>query len=180
MYELVVAAFFLGVAIMVGRWLALGYETPHQRALRRVLQLDPWVSKAREAGFALTDAINGSGDVEAAARDAARAAIGLCQEVASTQPTGLEPLRGRLEAAASAAESAAERATELARTIRGLHSEILQVAESAPQGRRALGEAGGEAMEYLDYAEETASSLDELAGGARRAAAAARAGDAHR
>src|SRR5689334_20543938 len=105
MYELVVAALFLGVAILVGRWLALGHETPHQRALRRVLRLDPWVSKARHAGFALTDAIHGSGDVEAAARDAARAALELCRDVASAQRSDLEALRGRLDAAASAADS---------------------------------------------------------------------------
>jgi hypothetical protein len=174
-HELVGAVLLAAILAFVARWLARGYETSQQRAARRALQADPWVSKARHEGFALTDAIDASSEVETAAREAAETARAACREADGEPAADREALRERLDLAATAAESAADQAATLARRIRLHDSEITRAAESSPRGAQVLSEAGSEAMEYRPYAAETASSLDGVADEARRAAAAARA-----
>ena len=147
--------------------------TSYQRNLRRAAE--PWVSEARRAGFALTVAINLSADLEAAARQAAQAALALCRDGAGDPLTNVAAMRARFETVAATADSAAEQATALARKIRLHHAEIMHAAECSPLKVKLLRVAGSEAMEYRLYAEETASSLDEVANQARRAAAEARA-----
>jgi hypothetical protein len=173
-----------GVLAVVVLLLLIAVARANRSHLRRVYgvlpddgnpQAEPQLSEARKAGFALTDAINASGDVETAAREAARTALAVCREVDGERPTDLELPRKRLETAAATADSAAEDAAALARRIRLHHCEIMRAAESSPLKLELLNLAGSEAMEYRSYAEETAASLDDLADQARRAAAEARA-----
>jgi hypothetical protein len=67
------------------------------------------------------------------------------------------------------------RGYETSRQRAARRAEIQRAAESAHRAQQAVNDAGSEAMEYRPYAAETASSLDEVADRARRAAVAARA-----
>ncbi len=164
MYEpIAVVVFALVVALFI----------MHQRNLCRAAE--PQLSEALSAGFALTDAINASAQSEAATRQAAQTALALCRDGVGDLPTDLASMRGRLETAAATADSAAEQATALACRIRLHHAEFMHAAESSPLKLKLLRLAGSEAMEYRLYAEDTASSLDEVADQAHRAAAEARA-----
>lgn len=145
----------------------LALRSSARRAARRREEAEPWLSEARRAGFALADAVNAAGDVEAAARRAAEAALAACRD-ASGDP-GLEGL-GR---AAARAHAAAEEATALARRIRSHDAEIASAAARSTLGGELMNLAGSEAMEYRPYAADTAAGLDEVAAEARRAAAEA-------
>jgi phage-related tail protein len=159
------------VAATVLAWLTVRIVMS-QRSARRA---EPHLSAARRAGFALTDAINASGDVETRARDATRSVLAALRELEGAAPNLVESARGRVERHAAAAEAAAEQAAALARKIRQHHAEIMGAAKSSPLGFRLLQLAGSEAMEYRLCAEVEASSLEGISVEARRAAAEARA-----
>lgn len=149
----------------------LALRRAFQRHIRREAAADPQLSEARRAGFALTNSINSS-DMGAAALEAARTVRGICRELDLPQQ-GLA--RGRLEVAVATAESAAEHAAVQARTIRFHRTEIMRAAGSSSLKMKLLDLAGSEAMEYLHWAQDAASALDEAAREARRAVIEARA-----
>ena len=165
MYLLVIA----GLVLLVGIALRLAV----QRDLRRKARAEPQLSEACRAGFALTDAINICTAVEAAARQAAQAALEVCCEI-DREPRERERARRQFEIAIATADSAAEHAAVQARIIRLHHADIMRACESSPLKMKLLDLAGSEAMEYRVYAEIAASSLDEAADQARSAAAQAR------